>query len=261
MNLIGRKFKNSRLDVEIYVYEVEGTEWFIGKDIIKLLGYSENSKPLRKWGEKGAIVWEKNKKKIYVQTLEIIEECSKNTSKITINNNMIFVNECGLYQLVFSSTLSKAQEFQKWIYEEVLPSLRKNNYYIDKENINQNQIERLKESLFDLCEEGKISLGKASKKLFGNEQELKNRLINIGLLDYDNCVVKQIKLKASNDKEYDLFCYNVSGTYTNGIVKEQLQVSLTNAGYIYIKNKLKDNKDFGLDINDLITKQEVGING
>lgn len=56
MNLIGRKFKNSRLNVEIYVYEVEGTEWFIGKDIIKLLGYSENSKPLRKWGEKGAIV-------------------------------------------------------------------------------------------------------------------------------------------------------------------------------------------------------------
>lgn len=255
MNLIGRKFENSRLDVEIFVYEVDSEEWFIGKNIALSLGYKDPSGTVK-------YINDTYKKKVYIKTIENIENVNKSHSEIqTINNNITLINEFGLYQMVSKSTLLKAQEFQKWIYEEVLPSLRKNNYYIDKENINQNQIERLKESLFDLCEEGKISLGKASKKLFGNEQELKNRLINIGLLNYDNCVVKQIKLKASNDKEYDLFCYNVSGTYTNGIVKEQLQVSLTNAGYIYIKNKLKDNKDFGLDINDLITKQEVGING
>lgn len=113
MNLIGRKFKNSRLDVEIYVYEVEDTEWFIGKDIIKLLGYSENSKPLRKWGEKGAIVWEKNKKKIYVQTLEIIESNGYVTT-MTINNNIIFVSKEGVLQLVAGAEILTQQQKKEW---------------------------------------------------------------------------------------------------------------------------------------------------
>ena len=66
MNLVGRKFNNPRLDIDINVYEIDGENWFMGKEAVLLLGYSENSKPLRKWGERGAIVWEENKKKIYM---------------------------------------------------------------------------------------------------------------------------------------------------------------------------------------------------
>lgn len=154
MNLKGKSFENARLGMEIYVYEIEGEEWFVGKDMVKLLGYSEKSKPLRKWGEMGSVVWEENKKKIYVKTLENIGKCLNNTSEIVVNNNIIFVNECGLYQLVFGSTLDNAVEFQKWIFSEVLPSLRKNNYYIDNENITDNQKDLAISELLSIRENG-----------------------------------------------------------------------------------------------------------
>lgn len=250
MNLVGRKFENSRLGMDIYVYEIEGKEWFVGKDIAVLLGYSENSKPLRKWGTNGAVVWEENKKKIYVKTVEIIEKCSTSTS--IINNNITFVNESGLYQLIFGSTLTKAQEFQKWVFEEVLPSLRKNSFYIDEKNLSKenfdelkSQFEKLKLTMFDICEMGKISLGKASELLLGDKHELKHRFVKLGWLDYDKCQVVQRTFKASNGNVYELFVYNVSGTYDKGKVNQQLQVSLTNAGYIWLKDKIENDKDWG----------------
>ena len=104
MNLKGRKFENTRLGMEIYVYDIDGKEWFIGKDMIKLLGYSENSKPLRKWGENGSIVLEENKKKIYVKTIEItgnIENIENET--ITYNNNITLISKDGVLQLIGGS--------------------------------------------------------------------------------------------------------------------------------------------------------------
>ncbi|MGL5647014.1 MAG: BRO-N domain-containing protein [Clostridium sp.] len=143
MKLIGKEFKNARLGIEIHVYEIEGKEWFIGKDMVKLLGYSEKSKPLRRWGERGSIVWEENKNKMYVKTIENTGMCAESTSEIIVNNNVTFINECGLYQLVFGSTLDGAKEFQKWVFSEVLPSIRKNNYYINEDHISEEQYNKL----------------------------------------------------------------------------------------------------------------------
>ena len=240
MNLKGRKFENSRLDMEIFVYEIEGKEWFIGKDVAELLGYpnpstavSENIKPSQR-------------KSMYVRTIENIGISEKpNSEIITINNNRSFITEIGLYQLVMKSRKPEAEEFQKWIYEEVLPSLRKNNFYIDKENITESQAEKLKIYLFDLCDMGKISLGKASELIFGNKKELKERLVKLGWLDYENCTFIQQKFKATNDKVYELFVTNISSTYEKGVVKSQMQMSITNAGYIYLKNLFEKYPELG----------------
>lgn len=42
---------------------------------------------------------------------------------------MLVVNEPGLYRLIFSSRKKEAKEFQRWVYHEVLPAIRKNGYY------------------------------------------------------------------------------------------------------------------------------------
>lgn len=68
MNLKGRKFENTRLGMEIYVYDIDGKEWFIGKDMIKLLGYSENSKPLRK-GERMVLLFGRETRRRYMLKL------------------------------------------------------------------------------------------------------------------------------------------------------------------------------------------------
>lgn len=40
-----------------------------------------------------------------------------------------FVNEPGLYRLIFRSDKPEAEKFRKWVFEEVLPMIRKQGYY------------------------------------------------------------------------------------------------------------------------------------
>ena len=42
-----------------------------------------------------------------------------------------FVNEAGLYQLIFASKSDAARSVQKWVFSEVLPNIRKHGYYLD----------------------------------------------------------------------------------------------------------------------------------
>lgn len=46
------------------------------------------------------------------------------------NQEMVFISESNLYRLIVSSKMPKAQEFEELVFEEVLPSIRKNGYYI-----------------------------------------------------------------------------------------------------------------------------------
>ena len=41
----------------------------------------------------------------------------------------IFINECGLYSLIFGSRLESAMNFKRWVTKDVLPSIRKTGRY------------------------------------------------------------------------------------------------------------------------------------
>jgi len=45
-----------------------------------------------------------------------------------------YINEPGLYSLIFKSTKPQAQDFQDWVYEEVLTALRRRGSYSVREN-------------------------------------------------------------------------------------------------------------------------------
>ena len=61
------------------------------------------------------------------------------------NKSLVMVNEPGLYQLIFGSKLEAAERFQRWVFEEVLPSIRKNGFYI-KDALTPNQVARLQQT-------------------------------------------------------------------------------------------------------------------
>ena len=50
-------------------------------------------------------------------------------SPIMQNVSMNFVNEPGLYQAIGNSRKPEAKRFMKWIFEEVIPSIRQKGYY------------------------------------------------------------------------------------------------------------------------------------
>ncbi|MCT1176908.1 BRO-N domain-containing protein, partial [Pediococcus pentosaceus] len=50
---------------------------------------------------------------------------------------MAVISEPGIYQLAGQSKLPTAEPFQDWIYEEVLPSIRKHGAYMTDEKIEE----------------------------------------------------------------------------------------------------------------------------
>ncbi len=90
---------------------IDGTVWFVGKDVADRLGYSNSRKAI------GDHVDDEDKGVTKHDTLGGIQE-------------MTIINESGLYSLVLSSKLPTAKAFKRWITSEVLPSIRKNGGYI-----------------------------------------------------------------------------------------------------------------------------------
>jgi prophage antirepressor-like protein/DNA-binding XRE family transcriptional regulator len=90
---------------------IEDEPWFVGKDIAEALGYSKTRNAILQH------VDEEDKKGALIQG----GLCGK--------QNMIIINESGLYSLIFASKLPNAKKFKHWVTSEVLPALRKTGQY------------------------------------------------------------------------------------------------------------------------------------
>ncbi len=93
---------------EIEVVEVNGSYWFNASQVAKALGYANPSKAVQD-----------NVAGKYNQQLDLGRPGKK----------PVFVNEPGLYQLIMRSSLASAEKFQDWVFEDVLPSIRKTGGY------------------------------------------------------------------------------------------------------------------------------------
>lgn len=89
---------------------IDHEPWFVGKDVAEALGYRDTSDALRKH------VDEEDKGVGELPTPGGIQE-------------VITINESGLYALIFGSKLESARKFKKWVCSDVLPSLRKTGTY------------------------------------------------------------------------------------------------------------------------------------
>lgn len=122
--------------------------WFVGKDVAECLGYTNSKKAIRDHvDDEDKIMGERN------VTPSI-------TDKLGRVQYPVFINESGLYALIFGSKLDKAKEFKHWVTSEVLPQIRKTGGYIPIEkddddltimakalNIMQNTLEQKDELL------------------------------------------------------------------------------------------------------------------
>ena len=100
-------FKNDEFG-QVRTVEVEGKIYFVGIDIAKALGYSNPSKA-------------------------VIQHC-KGVTKLGIpskggKQETNCIPEGDLYRLVTHSELPSAERFENWVFDEVLPTLRKTGSY------------------------------------------------------------------------------------------------------------------------------------
>lgn len=131
-------YSNDRLGINLNaLLDEKGEIWFIGKEVAEVLGYKDTKKAMQAHILKG----DKN-----LLAGEAFKEFVGGHSIPPQNNkvrNITLITESGLYDLVLSSKKKEAKDFRRWITKEVLPSIRKNGYYIDNSNITQEQLDKL----------------------------------------------------------------------------------------------------------------------
>ena len=92
---------------------LNGTPFFVGKDVADILGYSNPQRALRD---------------------HVDEEDTTLNDSFTVNGTKgILINEYGLYSLIFRSQMPKARQFKRWVTSEILPAIRKHGIYAEDE--------------------------------------------------------------------------------------------------------------------------------
>lgn len=113
--------------------------WFCGNDVAEILGYKSPTDAIRKHVD----IDDKT-------TFKSIYDGAPNhrpENKPSLNElNSTYINESGVYSLVLRSKLPAAKEFKKWITKIVIPSIRKNGYYVS-DNISPEKIAQLQAEL------------------------------------------------------------------------------------------------------------------
>jgi len=88
---------------------VEDSPWWVGKDVCQVLGYKD--------------------------TVSAIKQHCKGVAKHHLletrggKQQVRIISEGDVFRLVINSQLPQAQQFEKWLFEEVLPQIRKTGAY------------------------------------------------------------------------------------------------------------------------------------
>ncbi|MGV8133759.1 MAG: Bro-N domain-containing protein [Mangrovibacterium sp.] len=117
---------------EIKTVEIDGEIWFVGADVAKALGYKRPSEAIRQHCKERGTVKHRNPTSSGEQ-------------------EMVLISEPNVYRLIIKSQLPSAERFETWLFEEVIPSIRKKGYYgrIDRSQL-PNFITRYKDNYHKL---------------------------------------------------------------------------------------------------------------
>jgi len=102
---------------EVRTQLIKDEPWFVGKDVAEILGYKDSVNAIKQH-----VDIEDKMKGSQNTTPSIIDSLGRKQFPT-------FINESGMYALVFGSKLENATKFKRWVTSEVLPSIRKTGSY------------------------------------------------------------------------------------------------------------------------------------
>lgn len=153
--------------IEVRTVMLNDQPWWVAKDVCEVLGHS-NSR----------------------MALERLDEDEKGVSSIYTlggKQDVLVVNEPGLYSLILGSRKPEAKAFKRWITHEVIPSIRKNGMYAKDELLdNPDLMIQVLTELKAEREQKRLLIAQVekdrSKVLFAEALEISNNTILIGEL-------------------------------------------------------------------------------
>lgn len=148
-------------DHEVRTVIIRGEPWFVAKDVCDVLGIQNVSQA--------------------IANLADDEKGICNSDTLGGSQELLTVNESGLYALIFKSRKPEAKAFRHWVTSEVLPSIRKTGRY-DVSDIRVKSIEQRKGITAEWERQGVHGMQFAtltmeqSKILFGNRNLKKSEM-------------------------------------------------------------------------------------
>lgn len=107
-------FQNTEFG-ELGIMLIDGKEYFPATQCAKILGYADPHKAIKQHCKVDGWV-----------NCPVIDNLGRTQEKK-------FINEGNLYRLIVSSKLPAAEKFERWVFDEVLPTIRKTGSYIPQE--------------------------------------------------------------------------------------------------------------------------------
>lgn len=95
---------------QVRTVEINGTPWLVGKDVAIALGYKNPQRAIR-------------------DHVDTEDQGVTKTVTPSGEQEMLIINESGLYSLILSSKMPKAKAFKHWVTSEVLPAIREHGAY------------------------------------------------------------------------------------------------------------------------------------
>ena len=128
MSMNGIQIFNNDEFGEVRILKEDGNFYFVASDVAKKLGYVNSSKAVN-------------------------DHCKGVTKRYTLtkggNQELNFIPESDVYRLIVHSKLPAAERFEKWVFDEVLPSIRKTGSYSKP----MSELEILQHSINQLVEQ------------------------------------------------------------------------------------------------------------
>lgn len=239
-----KTFSNSEFG-NIRVIEDAGKTMFCGKDVATALGYSNPNKAVRDHTRGERIV------------LPIKTDGG--------TQQMQFITEGDMYRLIASSKLESAQRFESWVFDEVLPAIRRDGGYMVARDespeqtmaravlIAQSTIERQKSRIAELepkamfadavsASNTTILVGDLAKLLRQNGYETGQKRL-FGWLRENGYLIKQkgLSWNMPTQRSADMGLFEVkerSRIHPDGHVSLEKTPVVTGKGQVYFINKL-----------------------
>jgi prophage antirepressor-like protein len=191
----------------IKIYSNNNEYNFCGKDACTILGYSNYHKALR------THVPEECK-----YTLTTLGYPNLGQPKLSYNElQMIYINEEGLYRLIFNCQLPVAKKFQKWIFKEVLPTIRKTGKFELK-----NALKSKEDELSQAMERLAIK-EKSEEDLLKEQEELQRQL------QQEKQRAEKAEKEAEEQRQYSLILKELAINDQKRPLDERIYISTSKA--------------------------------
>jgi prophage antirepressor-like protein len=219
------KSSEYEIDGKKLAVKIVGTSekpWFKADDVCKALGYAQTHRALIN-----------HVKCQYKSSLnDIIDGCHDTghpSFRRDREGQQPYISEPGVYALIFGSKLPTADAFRTWVFEDVLPSIRKDGHYELTQSLEASKAQlalkdKSEQELKTKLQTAEKEREKACAKLRSETQRYRNHIKKA--LEFNQATKKVEPLEyvyvATTDRYQDHHKFKIGGTATFELLKSRL---------------------------------------